>query len=61
MYTVRIFEPFERDDVFEFDTLESVRDFLTKNKYKDRGRLYHVEVYLTPTPINVYELMGVKE
>jgi hypothetical protein len=61
VYTLKIWEPYEQDEIFYLDSLEQVKEFLTRHKFTTRSRIYHTELYLTPTPINVYELMGVPE
>ena len=61
MWTVRIWQPYEQDEIYEFNSLDEVKSFLTKRNFTSRSLLYHVELYPTPTPVNVYELMGIKE
>jgi len=59
MYTIRISCPYERDEVYERDTLEKVKEFLKIWGYTTRQKLYYVDVYLTPDLIDASELMGV--
>lgn len=56
MYTLRIYEPYEKDEVLQFETVDEAISHIKKRKLF----LDDCSLYKTPTEIDLYSVMRPK-